>query len=143
MKDHGYTLLEILVVLFLLSIILLISIPNFTRSINNNDVNYFFEQLEKDLYSTQMKAISESLTLRFLFSNDTSKYTIVQGITPLEERQFPKGMIVEKGTLGLNDLRFLPVGTLSNSGSIFFYYKEDRYELIFQFVRGRFYIEKR
>ncbi|MDG5788724.1 competence type IV pilus minor pilin ComGD [Evansella sp. AB-P1] len=142
-QEQGYTLFEILLVLILLSSILLLSIPSFTTSIRVNDINYFFEQLEKDLYEGQMRAMTDGIIVRFVFSPTNNNYIIRHGVNAVETRDFPKGLTVVKGTLDYNGIRFLPTGTTSNSGSLLFYYGADRYDLVFQFVRGRFYIAKR
>ncbi|MDQ0256286.1 competence protein ComGD [Evansella vedderi] len=141
-KNNGYTLIEMLLVLLLISSILLIVIPNFTKSVHSKNVDYFFEQLEKDLYESQMTAMTDGVIIRFVFSPTLNNYTIRHGVTIVETRTFPEGLTVKIGTLGYNDLRFLPTGTISSPGSLVFNYKNDRYVLVFQFVRGRFYIDK-
>ncbi|MCD8508730.1 MAG: prepilin-type N-terminal cleavage/methylation domain-containing protein [Bacillus sp. (in: Bacteria)] len=140
--QKGYTLIETLLVLLLITSLLLISIPNFEQSIHNKNIDYFFEQLEKDLYESQMKAMSEGIIVRVIFSSTHNNYTVREGTVTTKTRHFPKGLTVGRGSLELTNLRYLPNGNISFAGSIIFRYKEDTYMLVFQLVRGRFYIEK-
>lgn len=141
-SQKGYTLIELLVVLLIISSILLITLPNFSKSIHSKNVDYFFEQLEKDLYESQMTAMAEGVNVRYVFSPTNHYYSIRYGLTDVATRTFPEGLKVSKGTLDYNNLRFLPTGTISSPGTLHFLYKNDRYNLVFQFVRGRFYIER-
>ncbi|ADU29941.1 competence type IV pilus minor pilin ComGD [Evansella cellulosilytica] len=138
----GYTLIEILIVLLLITSFLLVSIPHFSNSVRSKDVDYFFELLEKDLYESQLHAMIHGEIVRFIFSPEEEAYFIRSNMTMKVKRPFPKGLSVRRGSLDYTSLRFLPTGTISFSGTILFYYKDDTYMLVFQFVRGRFYIEK-
>lgn len=141
-KESAYSLIEMLLVLAILSSLLLITIPMFQHSIHRNDIHQFFEQLEKDLYTSQMTAIHEGIIVRFVFSITDESYYIRHGTTTVIQRPFPKGMRVTRGTLELNNIRFLPTGTVSYAGTIVFYYGNEQYVLVLQLARGRFYIEK-
>lgn len=140
--EKGFTLIETLLVLLLITSLLLISIPNFQRSIHNKNLDYFFEQLEKDLYESQMTAMTEGIIVRVIFSSATNTYTIREEDVITKTRSLPKGLTVGRGTLELTNLRYLPNGNISYAGTIIFRYKNDRHILVFQLVRGRFYIEK-
>ena len=142
LNDAGYTISEMLTVLLLLSSILLITLPAFNQSLTIKDADYFFEQLERDLYEAQMTAISNGQMVGFLFYADADYYSIRSGINTLKIRHFPEGLTVQGGSLGYNDVLFLPAGTMSKSGTLYFYYGKDKYILVFQLIRGRFYIEK-
>ncbi|SDY55204.1 competence protein ComGD [Evansella caseinilytica] len=141
-NQSGYTLLEMIGVVFLLSAALLVCFPMFQQVNEAKHVQYFFKQLELDLYEGQMTAILDGTTVALEFSNDGEHYTVKNLQTSVKKRPFPKGMTVVKGTLDLNGLRFLPAGTISGSGTLKFYHKQDVYSLVLQFVRGRFYVEK-
>ena len=138
-KQFGFTLMEMLIVLILFSSLLLIAIPMFNHSIQLNEIEQFFERLEKDLYESQMTAMTNEIVVRFVFSNSRRSYIIRHDLTIVKEQAFPKGLQVRKGTLELNNLRFLPSGTISHPGTIVFLYKDEQYVLVFQLGRGRFY----
>ncbi|UTR09441.1 prepilin-type N-terminal cleavage/methylation domain-containing protein [Evansella sp. LMS18] len=142
LNESGYTLIEMLLVLVLLSSVLLIAFPVFGGAAEAKSLEYFFEQLELDLYESQMSAMSEGITVRVVFSPENGTYRIRHGVRTVKTRYFPSGLSVASGTLDYNELLFMPGGTVSKSGSLIFNHRKDSYLLMFQFVRGRFYIEK-
>ncbi|WP_078597100.1 competence type IV pilus minor pilin ComGD [Evansella clarkii] len=142
LNEAGYTLIEMLLVLMLLGTVLLIAFPVFGKSTEAKSLEYFFEQLEMDLYESQMTAMSEGITVHVIFSPENGTYRIRHGVRTVKTRYFPGGLSVAAGTLDYNELRYMPGGTVSKSGSLIFNHRKDSYLLMFQFVRGRFYIEK-
>ncbi|MBU9724194.1 MULTISPECIES: competence type IV pilus minor pilin ComGD [Bacillaceae] len=141
-NQMGYTLLETIIVMSLLSTILLITFPLLTRDTVNNQPAFFFEQLEKDLYEAQMLSMTDGLQIRVFFNQAAGEYTIRDGTNIIEKRIMPKGMNVFSGTLDFRNIRFIPNGRIWASGTINFIYKGRSYMLVFQFLRGRFYVQE-
>ncbi|WP_096434683.1 competence type IV pilus minor pilin ComGD [Alteribacter populi] len=139
--EKGYTLIEILVVVSLLSILLLIAVPQLKQENVFEEVEGFFTTLEKDLYNAQMKAITDGAAVFFIFDPIDHSYTIRQGLTTIEKRQFPIGLELRGTSLGYSNLRFLASGNIRQSGTFTFLYEEHLFRLVFVFMRGRFYIE--
>ncbi|MFD1635887.1 competence type IV pilus minor pilin ComGD [Evansella tamaricis] len=133
---------ETCMVLFLITTILLISSPQFNGVAQTNDLDYFFEQLEKDLYEAQMTAISKGMLVSVAFFPTTNEYIVRHGTTVFVRRSLPKGLRVTKGSLDMDNIRYLTSGNLHSTGTIHFYYSGKKYTLVFQFVRGRFYFDK-
>lgn len=131
-----------IVVLAILSLLLLISIPVFQENVREVEFHYFLEELEKDLYYYQMYSMVNNRTVRFIFVPGGSSYRVRQGMTVIHEREFPSGVTFIPRSLLLNDLRFLSSGNVYKAGRIEILFNGQRYMLVFQLVRGRFYIEK-
>lgn len=139
---NGFTLLEVLIVLMLLSVVMMISVPVYRSGSDAIELNYFLKELEQDLYYYQMLATTNGRGIRFIFSAERPAYTVLEGVRVLEEREGPEGLRFEVRTLGLSELRFLPGGGVQRSGSIGIVYQESHYRLTFHLIRGRFYFEK-
>ncbi|PYZ94322.1 hypothetical protein CR194_01970 [Salipaludibacillus keqinensis] len=137
--SEGFSLIELVIVLFLISIILLIAIPSVNHQMTKMETAYFLKELEHDLYYYQMYAMSNGRSVRFVFSATSPRYTVVEGVRTIHHKEGPDGIRFSRSTLSLNELRFLGTGGVQKAGKIEIYTKDENYQLIFHLVRGRFY----
>ncbi|WP_026689284.1 prepilin-type N-terminal cleavage/methylation domain-containing protein [Alteribacter aurantiacus] len=141
-NNKGYTLIELVVVVSILSVLLMVAIPGIKKP-EANEAELFFEVLEKDLYYAQIKAITDGLSVHFVFNAHEGYYKVMQGRTELRVRTFPEGLNFSGTSMGLSNPRFLPSGRIERSGTTsFIYHGSTIYRVVFVFIRGRFYIEK-
>lgn len=138
----GFSLLEMIIVLWIFSVILFLTIPIFDHQINSMEMDYFLKELEQDLYYYQMMSITNGRTIKFIFSTNGSSYKVLQGVKVIHEREGPLGMTYIPRSLKLNELNFLPHGQIKKAGKIEINYGYRRYNLVFHLLRGRFYFEE-
>lgn len=138
----GFTFIEMLIVLTILSLLLLISLPTFQDAIHDTEFEYFLKELEQDLHYYQMYAMTNGVSIRFSFATDGSSYRVLDGLVVVVEKEAPDGVNFLPRSLLLNELRFLPNGNVYKAGIIEIQFNGDKYHLVFQLVRGRFYFEK-
>ncbi|MCE7794295.1 prepilin-type N-terminal cleavage/methylation domain-containing protein [Salipaludibacillus sp. CUR1] len=140
-SSKGYSYIELMITLLVLSIVLMISIPSFQTSAEKMEYRHFLKDLEQDLYYYQMYAISNGRSVRVIFSASKPSYVVLEGVKVIHEREGPQGVEFVPGTLALNELRFLPSGGVQKSGTIRISHGEERCWLVFHFLRGRFYFD--
>jgi len=138
----GFSLIEMLIVLLILSVVLLLTVPPLQHQTKSMEMDYFLKELEQDLYFYQMTAITNGRTVRFIFSTESSSYRVLEGITVIHEREGPSGLTYIPRSLKLNELRFLPNGQIFKAGKIEISFGDKRYNLVFHLIRGRFYFDE-
>lgn len=109
---RGFTLLEVLVALALVTILAAISVPHWTTLLPTYRLRSAARQLHSDLSRIKMQAVSETARFRLNFS--ASKYSVEKydGTTyrPIgEDRSLPKGIDIRSTTR--SSLGFTPRGT--------------------------------
>lgn len=115
----GYTLIEIILVLAILSIITSLSLPNL-KIINKirirNDINEF----RKDILYARNKAILESDYCNIYLNFDSNKYTIRNNESSpiIKSKEFNYGLKLEERS-NLTKLQFNPNGTTGSSGTLY------------------------
>lgn len=108
----GFTLLEVLVALALVTILAAFSIPRWGTLLSTYRLRSAARQLRSDLSRIKMQAVSETARLQLIFS--ASKYSIKKydgtAYRPIgEERSLPKGIDIRSATR--SSLGFTPRGT--------------------------------
>jgi len=111
-RSRGFTLLEVLVALALVTILAAFSIPRWGTLLLTYRLRSAARQLRSDLNRTKMRAVSETARFRLVFL--ASKYTVERhdGTTyqPIgEDRSLPNGIDVRSTTR--SSLGFTPRGT--------------------------------
>jgi len=140
-NESGYTLFELIIVISILSVILLIAVPSYHSLSKTNEIEHFFEQLQEDIYYTQMTAISRGKPIMLDFITTLSQYRILASNQTIVKRDYPHDIIVEKGTLETK-IEFNPNGNIRKAGTIFIKTANGKYKLTFQLGKGRFEIAK-
>ncbi|WP_249871107.1 competence type IV pilus minor pilin ComGD [Oceanobacillus saliphilus] len=140
-NSNGFTLIEMLFVVSLLSIILLLFPSLNMESVEKQQEKQFLETLKFDvLYIQNLSnlATDEKLYIRLYEDN----YKIIKGVTkPIAERPYPDGMVIDYR--GNPDLYFNENGTFLYPRTIRITTKYSVYDMIFQLGKGRFYIAQR
>src|SRR5699024_10745474 len=86
----GFTLVELLYVLSLVSVMSLLTVPNLNKSYDSVQIKLFFQVLEEDTLYIQNTAFSEETKMQLTFTDD--KYNIKRGKHTILSRKLPKGL---------------------------------------------------
>ncbi|WP_168733824.1 competence type IV pilus minor pilin ComGD [Metabacillus sediminilitoris] len=143
LNQKGFTLLESLLVLFIVSTMSLILITNIAPIYHKKVIETFLNQFEKDmLYAQQYALVNEELVF-VLFKSEQNLYKIEsneQEVDLLTRNYHPK-IKIEGATL-TNKITYISNGSIQKSGTMFISYKDSTYKVIFYLGKGRFNIEK-
>jgi competence protein ComGD len=141
-QNHGFTLVEILLVLAIFITILLVSVPLNLNVKESVEINQFFSTLEEDVLYMQSLAITSGKKL-YLYVYPYAKYYELRyaGLNDLFRRRYiPKHITIRGGSFK-NPFFFNSLGTPSNPGTFYVDTTDNQtYRITFPFGRGRFYV---
>lgn len=155
MADKGFSLLELLVVLVLISIAAGLVAPNFSLLTELYYLRKASRQLVTDLQSAKMRAVAEGVGHRVSFvagkapqyvierGNNNGSWTTIDIVRNLADAGNPyhaKDIRISTSPATLRIL-FSPLGTASPAASIIFHSKSDRTRTVFVILTGRIRIE--
>lgn len=142
-NEKGFTLIESLLVLSILTIITGIAFLQLKPLHDSRKIDFFFEQLQDDLLYCQQYAISHSEQVKVVFNEVESKYHIRGGSRNyiILDRQYDPSVQIDYSTLGTT-LYFNSNGNIQKAGTIRVKYKDTTYKITFLLGKGRFYVSK-
>ncbi len=142
-NNLGYTLLESLVVLSIVSIMSFVLIANLVPIHQAKIIETFFDQFEKDMMYAQQYALLNEETIYILFRGNRYQYTIEQSnlAGSLIVRNYHQGIKIEGGTMK-NRVTFRANGAIQTSGSLLITYNNRTYKVTFYLGKGRLNIEE-
>lgn len=143
--NGGYTLLESLLVLFIVSVILTVTVLTLNSTKETYTGEQFREQLSNDLLFAQQYALSSKTSVYIIFTPSENYYRIRQGGFRVEElvyREYPSKIKINTRTMG-ERITYHGNGSITKSGAIAIYVDEiEQYRYVFTLGKGRFYVEK-
>ena len=138
-NKNGFTLIEMLVVLSVLSIIILLAVPLQFSSLTKQEENQFIELFMHDVLLIQNQASMNSTESMFIRFHDDHYLIIQRRKQPFAKRNYPNGW----SFVGANRLlEFSESGSVLNPRVILMYSKEERIAFTFPLGKGRFYVER-
>jgi type IV fimbrial biogenesis protein FimT len=81
-KNRGFTLLEVVVVISIMSIIVTTAVPNFNGYFDKLKLNRTVNRLVANIYWTREQAIKTGQKWGIIFDSDTRKYLIIKKEEP-------------------------------------------------------------
>ncbi|MGD6774596.1 competence type IV pilus minor pilin ComGD [Sutcliffiella horikoshii] len=145
LDSKGYSLLESILVLSLISIILSVTILNLNATNKNIIAEQFSDQLSNDLLFAQQYAISTKTSVSIIFTPQNNYYRIRQGTFQINEmvyREYHRDVRIDTRTMG-ERLIYNGNGSINKAGAIGIYVDEmESYRYVFTLGKGRFYVEK-
>ena len=115
-NKQGYTLLELIVVLALLSIILSIAAPSI-RVIGKFEEKMEMKTFRKDIISAKNKAITEGTMYALFIERENNRYLINSGGKTIKYVKFKHWEILPGNTFN-NRIKFLAAGSPDRGGSL-------------------------
>ncbi|MDC3418995.1 prepilin-type N-terminal cleavage/methylation domain-containing protein [Aquibacillus koreensis] len=140
-NNKGFTLIEVLIVLSMISLFLVIGASFQPKALEQNQADYFFKLFQSDVLYLQQLTMIDRENVFIYISPDNKSYQIKRGGMGevILTRSFPKDWTINLNTLPA-PISFSPNGTIKNPGTIDLRSPTTRYSVIFPFGKGRCYI---
>jgi len=139
--NRGYTLIEVLIVLLVLTVFLSLSLASFKPLKDTMDKKMIISQLEADLYYAQTYTISrqEIVTVQFYPAYNRYMMKTANG-NVIVNRSWDTSVKLIKGSF--LSFTILRDGNISRFGTLTFEINGHTFELIFNIGRGRFRVQE-
>ncbi|MBK5349365.1 type II secretion system protein [Bacillus sp. TH22] len=139
MKQKGFTLLEMLLVLFAISVLSVVTHFNVTSLHEKQKVEQFLKQFSNDILYMQQLAIKRQKHYTLRWFKEKHMYYISESETDLliVKREYDKDVQMDLHTFP-NPMTYNPSGNINRGGAILLSYRGYKYEIVFQLGRGRF-----
>ena len=75
---HGFSLIELIIVIAILGIMGTIAASTFQRYVNNSNLRTAARDMASDMANTKQRAVAEGMTYRITINTDVNSYTITR-----------------------------------------------------------------
>ncbi|WP_263702890.1 comG operon protein ComGD [Bacillus thuringiensis] len=139
MKQKGFTLLEMLLVLFAISVLSMVTYFNVHSLYEKQKIEQFLRQFSNDILYMQQLAINRQKHYTLRWHKDRYMYYIGEPSTNLSiiKREYDSDIQLDLNTFP-NPMTYNPSGNINRGGTILLSYRSYKYEIVFQLGRGRF-----
>ncbi|HDR4420448.1 TPA: type II secretion system protein [Bacillus cereus] len=139
MKQKGFTLLEMLLVLFTISVLSMVTYFNIHSLYEKQKVEQFLRQFSNDILYMQQLAINRQKHYTLRWYKDRQTYYIGELSTNLTiiKREYDSDIQIDLNTFP-NPMTYNPSGNINRGGTVLLSYRSYKYEIVFQLGRGRF-----
>lgn len=139
MKQKGFTLLEMLLVLFAISVLSMVTYFNVHLLHEKQKVEQFLRQFSNDILYMQQLAINRQkhYTLRWYKDRHTYYIGELSENLTIIKREYDSDIQIDLNTFP-NPMTYNPSGNINRGGTILLSYRSYKYEIVFQLGRGRF-----
>ena len=139
MNKNGFTLLEVLFTLGVLSILLFISVPISFSTLEKQQIQQFFNTFEFDVLYIQHLSTTSDEFIKIRFYED--HYKVYKGSKEkLAIRNYPDGLQVDRRVNP--EISFYVSGIVEKPGTIKVTTNDGTYHIVFPLGKGRCYIVK-
>lgn len=136
---NGFTVVELLIVLLLISIISILVIPNVYHIIVRKQTEHFFHTFDSDVLLVQTQSLGTVKNNRLNLYLD--EYIVFENDRVLLKRTFPKQ--IEFTNVPHARIQFYNNGTIVQPTTYIVKDQTDTYRIVFPFGKGRHYVDKR
>lgn len=137
MKEYGFTLVEMLIALMIISILILLIVPAIFNLMEQQEINDFFNTLDADVLYIQNEALGTRKNVQIIFHKDY--YMLIHASEKKEViRDYPAHLTHDMN----GQILFSNSGTVMQPTTLRFKGKNKTYKMIFPLGKGRHYIEE-
>lgn len=141
-KSQGFTLIEVLIVVMVMTITLPIVFKSFIHVGQVQQLRLFITEIEETLYDAQMTALSSGTYITVEFNKNHHQVQTSKGYSQvIQHFSYPKVLDVEAGQ-GQYTIVFTPKGVIQNPCTFYFSIGNEKYALVQLIGQGRFYVKK-
>ncbi len=139
MKQKGFTLLEMLLVLFAISVLSMVTYFHVHSLYEKQKIEQFLRQFSNDILYMQQLVINRQKHYTLRWHKDRHMYYIGESSTDhsIIKREYDSDIQLDLNTFP-NPMTYNPSGNINRGGTILLSYRSYKYEIVFQLGRGRF-----
>jgi len=116
--EHGYTIIELVLIVFVLSIVFGIAAPSVRNHLDSYCLKSFDRIIVADLRYAQKKSMMNWRETRVYFSSYSDKIYVKQGTKTIKSDSYPAFVKLDYTSFASNEIKFTCSGNPSTGGSI-------------------------
>ncbi|WP_422123163.1 prepilin-type N-terminal cleavage/methylation domain-containing protein [Planococcus sp. X10-3] len=138
LKNGGFTLMEVILVLAILMAGLGIGLPAYHNLTVQKEEERFFQLLRNDIYYAQSEAYRMKETVKLIFQSDLGVYNVTQNmfLPSLASREIPASVTLIRSS-NLTEIAYWPSGSVVASGTLRFNTSSGEKRVIVHLGKGR------
>lgn len=140
MDESGFTLAELLIVAAIACILAPISFLSLTRTIDEQSMKHFAEEIREVISDTQMDAISTATPVKIVFNTRDDYYSLIKGSKVIKRKLDPRMLV--SSNVNTQSIMIGRQGNFSQPGTYTFSLGNIRYQLVLLLGQGRFHIAR-
>jgi len=141
-NDQGYTLLEMLIVLFSVMCLTAIVMKYSLKQAEIKELERFFTQVQLDIQYIQTYSMHHREYISMKFESSTKRYIIKKDFyTHLYDRPFPKGVELMPASSSVQTIMYNYSGNVMTAGTVTFKTPQGIKRVVITLGRGRARVE--
>lgn len=137
MRQSGFTLIEMLLVLAVLMTVIGIAIPSYQTVETAKEEDRFFDLLLRDIYFAQSEAYRSKTSVMVVFREAEHTYEVVRNFQKvLPPRKMPPSVGIEK-TSNIDGVYFTANGSVTKAGTMRFSTSSGERTMVVHLGKGR------
>lgn len=139
--EQGFTLIETLFALSILSLILFLIPKQQVEQIDKLELQHFLDTLEMDVLYLQNTASTQEIDIPYVLKFNSDNYSIMLDRSTEIKRDYPAQFSLV--TPFPKNVEFYISGVIKNPQTIRVSLAGEPYQIVFPLGKGRYYVEKR
>lgn len=136
-NQRGFTLIEMLLVLLVLTIVVGIGIPGYRVMEIEKEEQRFFELLLQDIYFAQSESYRSQTSTIVVFNAERNYYDVVKNLlNKISTREMPK-TVSFKSSSNISQIYFSSKGSIQSSGTLRFQTSTGEKTIVVHLGKGR------
>lgn len=140
MRPFGFTFIELLISLSIISVISLLAVPHVTNMVYEQKMKRFFDVFAADVLFVQNQNMISGNSYRLLLTKDDYFIFNNKDGQTMVRRDYPNNLTLQYKSNFV--VSFYLNGTVESVDTIYLSNEKSRYKIVFPLGKGRHYVEK-
>lgn len=139
-SEHGFTLIELMIVVSIVCLMTPLVFLNSTRTYNEQKIRHFIEEVDSTISEAQIESISARSATRLIFNNQAHYYQLIRADKLITRDMNPHIEIYSSS--GNAEITINAAGKFTQTKTLICTFGKIQYRIVLLLGQGRHYYEK-